>query len=109
MMKTAIWLTPNLASLVCRQSGFSPLCAGDPGRTRTSDLQLRRLLLYPAELRGPVGAQDNIARGPATREWPVEMIAAVSELHHPAESARDRHEPQHRDAGYEAPADPPLR
>jgi hypothetical protein len=26
--------------------------AGDPGRTRTSDQQLRRLLLYPAELRG---------------------------------------------------------
>ena len=25
---------------------------GDPGRIRTSDLQLRRLLLYPTELRG---------------------------------------------------------
>ena len=31
---------------------------GDPGRTRTSDLQLRRLLLYPAELRGPGGLQN---------------------------------------------------
>src|SRR3546814_19379769 len=27
---------------------------GDPGRTRTCDLVLRRHLLYPAELRGPV-------------------------------------------------------
>src|SRR5215475_15515942 len=36
---------------------------GDPGRTRTSDLQLRRLLLYPTELRG-LGPQckTNIAR-----------------------------------------------
>src|SRR5262245_18499914 len=109
MMKTAIWSAPNLASLVCRQSGFSPLCAGDPGRTRTSDLQLRRLLLYPADLRGPVGGQDNIARGPAAREWPVEMIAAVSERHQPAEPAGDRHEPEHRDAGDEAQEDPPFR
>src|SRR3954452_18568343 len=28
---------------------------GDPGWTRTTDLQLRRLLLYPAELRGLEG------------------------------------------------------
>jgi hypothetical protein len=26
---------------------WTPLKAGDPGRIRTSDLQLRRLLLYP--------------------------------------------------------------
>ena len=27
---------------------------GDPGRIRTCDLQIRNLLLYPAELRGHV-------------------------------------------------------
>src|SRR5580658_1239835 len=26
---------------------------GDPGKTRTSDTQFRKLLLYPPELRGP--------------------------------------------------------
>ncbi len=40
-----------------RDNGETALTAtwggiGDPGRTRTSDQQLRRLLLYPAELRG---------------------------------------------------------
>lgn len=29
---------------------------GAPGRTRTCDLEIRRLLLYPAELRGHVPA-----------------------------------------------------
>ena len=29
---------------------------GAPGRTRTADLEIRRLLLYPAELRGHVPA-----------------------------------------------------
>jgi hypothetical protein len=29
-----------------------------PGRTRTCDLEIRRLLLYPAELRGHVPAAD---------------------------------------------------
>ena len=28
-------------------------CSGDPGRTRTDNIQLRRLALYPVELRGP--------------------------------------------------------
>jgi hypothetical protein len=31
---------------------------GAPGRTRTCDLEIRRLLLYPAELRGHVPAAD---------------------------------------------------
>src|SRR5262245_32853263 len=41
---------------------------GDPGRIRTSDLQLRRLLLYPTELRG-LGPQcrTNIARAAMAR------------------------------------------
>src|ERR1043165_8669341 len=39
------------------------LSDGDPGWTRTTDLQLRRLLLYPAELRGrgPHGAAEPVS------------------------------------------------
>ena len=37
--------------------GPKPLFGGgDPGRIRTCDLQLRRLLLYSPELRGPDAA-----------------------------------------------------
>lgn len=33
-------------------SGPNPQEAGDPGRNRTDNIQLRRLALYPVELRG---------------------------------------------------------
>ena len=36
----------------CYLSNLSGICAGAPGLIRTGDLQLRRLLLYPSELRG---------------------------------------------------------
>ena len=39
--------------VLCRRVfSQAPAAIGDPGRTRTCDQQLRRLLLYPAELRG---------------------------------------------------------
>ncbi len=38
---------------------------GDPGRTRTFDLQLRRLLLYPAELRGHHRTRHHRGENPA--------------------------------------------
>ena len=38
---------------------------GDPGAIRTRDPQIRNLMLYPAELRGPVGSFSTQAR---TRE-----------------------------------------
>ncbi len=34
------------------QAVAKSLKSGDPGRIRTSDPQLRRLMLYPTELRG---------------------------------------------------------
>jgi hypothetical protein len=39
-------------------SGITAGQGGAPGRTRTCDLEIRRLLLYPAELRGHVPAAD---------------------------------------------------
>lgn len=39
-----------MAALQCTQAVGK---FGDPGRIRTSDLKLRRLALYPTELRGP--------------------------------------------------------
>ena len=49
----------------CPTRGKTP-CAGQtsstPGRTRTCDLLLRRQLLYPAELRGPVGQDRRAGR-----------------------------------------------
>src|ERR1700704_775560 len=42
------WRLLQAAAILLLKSGK----IGDPGWTRTTDLQLRRLLLYPAELRG---------------------------------------------------------
>ena len=44
-------------------SGLDSLVCGVPGRIRTCDLQLRRLSLYPAELRGHIKSEP---RYPAT-------------------------------------------
>src|SRR5262249_17544209 len=48
---------------------FDFLRFGGPGRTGTSDLQLRRLLLYPAELRG---------RAPGIAHFRVQQVTATS-------------------------------
>ena len=42
-----------------------------PGRTRTCDLEIRRLLLYPAELRGPMQSVRTAMTRVAGRSWPV--------------------------------------
>lgn len=42
-------------SIQVSETGFRPVIYGDPGWDRTSDLELRRLSLYPTELRGQGG------------------------------------------------------
>jgi hypothetical protein len=50
------WVTMPLVSVVKRKAA-----SGDPDRIRTCDQQLRRLLLYPAELRDPAEAVGGLA------------------------------------------------
>ena len=42
----------NRLNVLLQQAGAAVGGAGDPGRIRTCDHKLRRLVLYPAELRG---------------------------------------------------------
>ncbi len=46
---TLVWFDAGAHAQAARRHNNT---VGDPGRTRTSDQQLRRLLLCPAELRG---------------------------------------------------------
>ena len=55
---------------------------GDPGRTRTSDLQLRRLLLYPTELRGHGPSISGRTRSGAERNiFRRAVVARVRDRH----------------------------
>ena len=49
---------------------------GAPGRTRTCDLEIRRLLLYPAELRGPAPTTGG-AGSPATGSLVIAYLSIV--------------------------------
>ena len=56
----------NRLNVLLQQAGAAVGGAGDPGRIRTCDHKLRRLVLYPAELRGRrAGDHRVIASGDA--------------------------------------------
>ena len=54
---------------------------GDPGRIRTSDPQLRRLLLYPTELRGRNGMITPREAARQTVDYLLELIDLRSSIH----------------------------
>lgn len=69
---------------------------GAPGRIRTCDLEIRRLLLYPAELRAPILSTDLSAGHPASLNGTAVPTSTLP-YHGPAHRMRTpRHGP---DAG----------
>ena len=57
-----------LAQKSVLERGYITENIGDPGWIRTSDPQLRRLVLYPAELRGRVYSEQDRARAAIRRQ-----------------------------------------
>src|SRR5690606_37215509 len=54
----------SLAGLLVSSAGWTPPVGGAPGRIRTSDRQVRSLVLYPTELRARRRRIMKSARGP---------------------------------------------
>ena|ERR1039458_5395845 len=69
-------LSPKTAPALFRHGALVLVFIGDPGWIRTSDPQLRRLVLYPTELRGLAWRKVYPRRGPIER-------CALGNLHGP--------------------------
>ncbi len=104
---------PFLRIKLVEQSRWGSCQAGDPGKTRTSDLRFRKPSLYPAELRDrgthvsglPVGVHIKAAAGPEALASPNE-----EDLPHPKPDVRAyRCRRRHISPRAGAPCRPPQR
>ena len=92
--------------LIALQNGWRPERCGDPGKTRTSDTQFRKLLLYPPELRGHNSAMWQISR--YLYEVPASSGARRSSVNRELGRSADARINHYQPTGKGAPSAMPL-